>query len=148
MITAEMMQVYGFSLKSSCPILTQVYRKEFGVAVDHHLGRASLELCWVLHYTTDKEEMVVMIQDWLPKEYWLVANNTIGGLNQLFQTKKHKPIVISVAKEIGAANLVECLLLFPPPPPKNRLKILHTKYIITHSNILAKFEYCDLAEFM
>jgi hypothetical protein len=109
-----MMQVYGFSLKSVCLILTQVYRKEFGVAVDRHLGRAFLKLCWVHQSTTDKEEMVFMIQDWLPKEYWSVVNNTIGGLIQLLQQNNYKPIFISVAKEIGAANLVECLILSLP----------------------------------
>ena len=84
------------------------------MAIDRHLGRAFIKLSWVHPQTTDKEEMAVMIQDWLPHKHWSTGNNTIAGLNQLLQNKDQKPIVVSVAEQIGASSLVNRLILSLP----------------------------------
>jgi hypothetical protein len=112
--SAELMQFYGFDLKSAALILHQVYgNHKYGVAIDRHMGRGAINLGWVHPDTTDPLEMALMIQTWLKPMYHGRVNNVVAGLLQLLDEKENVDKVVDEAEKMGFLDLLNQLRYSP-----------------------------------
>ena len=128
--SAEMMQVFGFDLKSAALILHQVYGDhKYGVAIDRHMGRAVANLGWIHPDTKDPLEMALMIQTWLPRMYHARVNNIVAGLLQLLDEKVHIDTVVNEATKMGFLDLLNKLRAYPPKKPTQKRKPRSTSNI-------------------
>lgn len=112
--SAELMQVFGFDLKSAALILQQVYgNHKYGIAIDRHMGRGAINLGWVHPDTKDPLEMALMIQSWLKPMYHERVNNVVAGLLQLLDEKDHVDTVVKEAEKMGFLDLLNQLRYAP-----------------------------------
>ena len=107
----DLMQVAGFSLKSSVLILQTLLQMPLMVAVDRHLQRSLLSLGWVHSNSSSFEETAVMVTYWLPPKEYSEINNVIAGICQLLQRKQYQSRIIQLAIREGIHHMVEKMIV-------------------------------------
>ena len=84
----ELQCIHGIGHKTASIVLTFAFNRHEGIPSDVHVMRCCKVLNWIPVSVTDGLESSMILQSWMPQQYWHIVNPLFGAFGQLLSTKE------------------------------------------------------------
>ena len=84
----ELQCIFGIGHKTASIVLSFAFNRHEGIPSDTHVMRCCKVLHWIPSYVTDGLESSLILQSWLPTQYWHILNPVFGAFGQILSTKQ------------------------------------------------------------
>ena len=108
-------QFRGFGHKTACLLMSALYGRPYGIAVDRHVKKTAINLGLVCGFCPhDKSnnkvgsdllfEISVQLMEWVPSDKWTSLNDNIGVLKQFLQNRQMRKQLYEIATSMSPCH--------------------------------------------